>query len=137
MTTQTQVSLILLKRGETSRAATYTGPVGELVVDTDVKTIRIQDGLTPGGTALSKDGHIHRIADVTDLQSTLDSKAPLDSAVLIGTPTTPTPAPGDATLKIANAAFVPVTVLSSDGTNALIESQVEGALAVGQRVLIK
>ncbi len=38
---------------------------------------------------------------------------------------------------VPGGTFVPVTVLSSDGTNALIESQVEGALAVGQRVLIK
>jgi putative membrane fusion protein len=38
---------------------------------------------------------------------------------------------------VPGGTFVPVTVLSSDGSTALIESQVEDALAVGQRVLIK
>lgn len=38
---------------------------------------------------------------------------------------------------VPGGTFVPVTVLSSNGTTALIEPQVEGALSVGQRVLIK
>lgn len=38
---------------------------------------------------------------------------------------------------VPGGTFVPVTVLSSDGSAALIEPQVDGALSIGQRVLIK
>lgn len=38
---------------------------------------------------------------------------------------------------VPGGTFVPVTVLSSDGKAALIEPQVENALSIGQRVLIK
>ena len=43
------ISTILLKRGNTIAANTYVGPLGELLIDTGEKTIRIQDGATPGG----------------------------------------------------------------------------------------
>lgn len=43
------ISTILLKRGNTTAANTYVGPLGELLIDTGEKTIRIQDGATPGG----------------------------------------------------------------------------------------
>ena len=38
-----------MKRGNTAAASTYVGPLGELVVDTGLRTIRVQDGSTPGG----------------------------------------------------------------------------------------
>jgi putative membrane fusion protein len=38
---------------------------------------------------------------------------------------------------VPGGTFVPVTVLSSDGSAALIEPQVDGAISIGQRVLIK
>jgi len=43
------ISTILLKRGNTTAANTYVGPLGELLIDTGEKTIRLQDGATPGG----------------------------------------------------------------------------------------
>ena len=43
------ISRILIKRGNTATANTYVGPLGELVVDTGLKTLRLQDGSTPGG----------------------------------------------------------------------------------------
>ena len=46
------ISRILMKRGNTAAASTYVGPLGELVVDTGLKTVRIQDGATPGGMAV-------------------------------------------------------------------------------------
>lgn len=50
--------------------------------------------------------HTHAIADVTNLQATLDAKAPLASPALTGTPTAPTPAAGNNTTRLANTAFV-------------------------------
>ena len=43
------ISQIRMKRGNTAAASTYVGPLGELVVDTGLRTIRVQDGVTPGG----------------------------------------------------------------------------------------
>ena len=43
------ISQILMKRGNTTAANTYVGPLGELVVDTGLRTVRVQDGATPGG----------------------------------------------------------------------------------------
>ena len=46
------ISQILMKRGNTAAAGNYIGPLGELVVDTGLQTIRVQDGVTPGGMAV-------------------------------------------------------------------------------------
>lgn len=40
---------ILIKRLSTLEALEYVGPLGELVIDTNLKQLRIQDGTTPGG----------------------------------------------------------------------------------------
>jgi len=48
--------LILLKRGNVQVTSTYVGPVGEVVVDTTLKSLRVQDGVTPGGTVLNTIG---------------------------------------------------------------------------------
>jgi hypothetical protein len=40
---------VLLKRGNTAVSSAYTGPVGEVTIDTDFNTIRVHDGVTPGG----------------------------------------------------------------------------------------
>lgn len=45
-----------MKRGNTAAASTYTGPLGELVVDTGLQTLRIQDGSTPGGWVVTGGG---------------------------------------------------------------------------------
>ena len=52
MTTYANVGHILLKRGNTIQSAAYTGPVGEVTYDTDLKTIRVHDGNTAGGSAI-------------------------------------------------------------------------------------
>jgi hypothetical protein len=47
--TTTYNKQVLLKRGNTAVSSAYTGPVGEVTVDTDLDTIRVHDGITPGG----------------------------------------------------------------------------------------
>ena len=42
-------------RGTTEQVAQYTGPVGEIVVDTTKNTVVVQDGTTAGGHALAKE----------------------------------------------------------------------------------
>ena len=66
---------ILLKRGTSAKNNVYTGPEGEVTVDIEVKTLRVQDGVTAGGTALAKAVHVHAISDVSNLSNSLDGKA--------------------------------------------------------------
>ena len=49
MSTIVNISTILLKRGNTTAGSNYVGPLGEVLIDTGAKTLRLQDGSTPGG----------------------------------------------------------------------------------------
>jgi hypothetical protein len=40
---------ILLKRGNTQVNSSYIGPIGEITLDTTLLTLRVHDGVTPGG----------------------------------------------------------------------------------------
>jgi hypothetical protein len=40
---------LLIKRLSTVEALGYTGPLGELIIDSTLKLLRIQDGSSPGG----------------------------------------------------------------------------------------
>ena len=51
-------------RGGSSTASAYAGPIGELVVDTDLWALRIQDGVTPGGHLINPAGANLSISDV-------------------------------------------------------------------------
>ena len=42
-------------RGTAAKVNNYTGPAGELVIDTTNTQIRVQDGSTAGGVAVAKD----------------------------------------------------------------------------------
>lgn len=59
--------------------------------------------------------HQHTIAQVTDLQTTLDAKAPLTSPNFTGTPTAPTAGAGTNTTQIATTAFVKAAIDSAVG----------------------
>lgn len=55
-------------------------------------------------------GHQHTIAQVTDLQETLNAKAPLESPTFTGTPTAPTADEGTNTTQLATTAFVKAAI---------------------------
>lgn len=61
-------------------------------------------------TVVADDSHNHTIDNVDNLQTTLDSKAPLLSPALTGTPTAPTADVGTNTNQIATTEFVASTV---------------------------
>jgi hypothetical protein len=46
--------IVQVRRGTTAQTASYTGPLAELIVDTDQKTISVQDGVTSGGIYLAR-----------------------------------------------------------------------------------
>jgi hypothetical protein len=50
--TYANVGHILLKRGNTVQSTAYTGPLGELTYDTDLRTLRVHDGSTVGGNVI-------------------------------------------------------------------------------------
>ena len=52
MTVYANVGHILLKRGNTVQSTAYTGPLGELTYDTDLRTLRVHDGSTVGGNVI-------------------------------------------------------------------------------------
>ena len=66
------ISQILIKRGNTAAAGNYIGPLGELVVDTGLKTVRVQDGVTPGGMAVlaTLTGFNQLSGNIANLQTT-------------------------------------------------------------------
>ncbi len=43
-----------IKRGDTAENDRYTGVCGEITMDTDSNTIRVHDGMTPGGTVMAR-----------------------------------------------------------------------------------
>ena len=126
----TEINKIVLKRGTTAKALAYTGPVGEVVVDTDLRSLRVQDNVTPGGVLLSKDGHQHAIGDMTGLQAALDAKAPLASPTLTGVPLAPTAAAGTNTTQIATTAFVAAALASGVSGNAATASKLQTARTI-------
>ncbi len=75
----TVIGNVLFKRGNTTTASAYTGVPGEIIVDTTLKTLRVQDGITAGGTLLSTYAEI--TAANTAITS-LQSNAAIQAAVL-------------------------------------------------------
>jgi len=72
---------ILIKRLSTAQALSYTGPLGELVLDTTLKLLRIQDGVTPGGILVTIADYLAN--QVANVQSQLNFiKSNLDPAAL-------------------------------------------------------
>ena len=45
---------VQLRRGTTAENNNFTGAIGEVTVDTDTNTLRVHDGITPGGTPLAR-----------------------------------------------------------------------------------
>lgn len=58
---------IQFRRGTTANHSAFTGAAGELTVDTTKWTLVVHDNTTAGGHALSKEGHAHTIADISDI----------------------------------------------------------------------
>lgn len=59
------------KGGPSAVLSAYTGPQRELTVDTDENTVRVQDGVTPGGHPLAKALHTHGLQHLEQSGATL------------------------------------------------------------------
>jgi hypothetical protein len=67
---------VLLKRGNTAVSSTYTGPVGEITLDTDLLQLRVHDGTTQGGWVIPSG------QDFINIQSNLAVIANVDISLL-------------------------------------------------------
>lgn len=69
MSTQVQI-----RRGTTAQHSSFTGAVAELTYDSDLKTVRVHDGSTAGGTRLIKTADLTtaNVTEVTNLYYTTD-----------------------------------------------------------------
>lgn len=68
--------------------------------------------ISDGVITVNDDSHNHTIANVDNLQSTLNAKAPLASPSFTGSPKSTTPGTGDNSTRIATTAFVQAAVNS-------------------------
>jgi len=59
-----QIKKILVGRGNTAVASAYDGVRGELVLDTDLNTLRVYNGTTTGGTVLATSQQVATIANL-------------------------------------------------------------------------
>lgn len=73
---------ILFKRGNTAQNDAYTGPLGSITIDTQLRKLRIHDGVTPGGHAAATYAEVQAvvtqvnnlaIANIAGLQAALDT----------------------------------------------------------------
>jgi len=51
---------VQLRRGTTAQNDKFTGAPGEVTVDTDRNTLRVHDGVTPGGTKLAREDAVQK-----------------------------------------------------------------------------
>lgn len=95
-----------LRRGTTGENSTFTGALGEVVVDTSKKTLVVHDGATPGGSTL----------------------ATLVSPAFTGTPTAPQASYGDDSSKIATTSFVADAIAGFSAGPTSSDDVTEGAV---------
>lgn len=98
---------------------------------TTARTFALSGDVTGSGTfngssnvtitaTVADDSHNHTIANIDNLQTTLNSKAPLASPSLTGTPTAPTANAGTNTTQIATTAFVNAAINSIEALNGAL-----------------
>jgi hypothetical protein len=88
MSTATQVKR---RRGTTAQHSTFTGALGEITVDTDIKTIRVHDGIQAGGYVL--------------LRLNADGSIPLGQFTVSADGTTITSSSGQSNVRWKNGQF--------------------------------
>ena len=69
-------------RGSTAEVAAYSGPLGEIVVNTDDYTLHVQDGATPGGHQVGMPGGNNYAYQQPSSGATLTAPAFLGAYVL-------------------------------------------------------
>lgn len=106
---------------------TFSSPVVVPTATLDGHAVN-KEQLDSGLLGKANSSHSHSIANISNLQLTLDGKAPLASPTFTGTPTAPTQSAADNSTKLATTAFVNsalssgVVKLTGDQTIAGVKS---------------
>ncbi len=89
-------------------------------------------GTTSIAVTIDDDSHNHTIANVDNLQTSLDAKAPLASPALTGNPTAPTQSASDNSTKIATTAYTDTAISNLvDSSPSTLNTLNELAAALG------
>lgn len=89
-------------------------------------------GITGKPTTFAPAAHTHPISEVTDLQTTLNAKAPLASPAFTGNPTAVTQIAGNVTTRLATTEFVSTAIANLiDGSPGVLDTLAEIAAALG------
>ena len=67
------IQQILFKRGNTTAASAYIGPLGEPLLDTGLKTLRIQDGVTRGGWLVASNAQVWSLSNSISTMTGIDT----------------------------------------------------------------
>lgn len=111
----------VLRRGPSAAVAADIPLAGELLLDTESRTVTVGDGATPGGLALHKAsvglGAVDNTSDAAKPVSTAQAaalalKAPLASPAFTGAPTAPAPTTGSG---VATKQYVDDAVAAGGG----------------------
>lgn len=78
---------VQLRRGNTAQVAAFTGAVGEIVYDTDLKTLVAQDGSTAGGFYLALKNDTALTGNATLVNATVTGNVALGSTLYVNTAT--------------------------------------------------
>ena len=98
---------ILLKRGNTTASSAYTGPLGELTMDTTLKGIRIHDGVRAGGNLIVQN-QLTNGANVVSLGA--DGSLTLPQGSSFGSP-------GSGEFSLTNPINTDFTIYTNNGVN--------------------
>jgi hypothetical protein len=79
------IQQVLLRRGNTALASAYTGPIGEVILDTDLHTLRVQDGNTAGGVmTLATQAQIDTLTNAISVITGFDSNTVTEITNILG-----------------------------------------------------
>lgn len=116
-------TILQFRRGNTSQNLSYTGAVGEITVDTTLKTLRLHDGSTAGGTIIGVSGYT---TTATAAGTTTLTSASTQFQFFTGSTTQTVVLPVTSTLNLGNYYVIVnnstgnITVQSSGANNILV-----------------
>jgi hypothetical protein len=119
---------VLLKRGNTATMGTYTGPIGEVTVDTDLDTLRVQDGINAGGTLLATqdyvDNAVTTVGGAVDLAPVYANIASINAniATLYSNAATQS---GNITSLTSNAAVQAAAIAALQATDVTLQGEID------------
>lgn len=138
------------RRGTTTQVAAYTGAVGEVVIDTTLHQLVVQDGVTAGGYYAAKaTGGVYTNITITgttnQLTGTILASAGTISNVTLNTPTINSATSVGGTFSTATAVnlimigtpIAPTAAIGNSSTQVATTAFVQNAITVSAQAVIQ